>query len=149
MSAQLSLWDPSGPSPDPGASVTLSIRESRRARQLILQTLPPRTIEVVVPRGARPGAVESFIREHRDWIDRAGRELVAAYPRPDYRPRCVELAAIGSSVAIHYRDAREGRARYRYDPGRLQLFCAAADHSDAPTLLRRWLIREGRARLEP
>lgn len=48
------------------ASAELVMRESRRARRLFLQLVPPHTLELVVPVGTRPREVQAFVEEHRD-----------------------------------------------------------------------------------
>jgi predicted metal-dependent hydrolase len=129
--------------------VSFSIRESRRARQLILQALPPRTIELVVPAGMRARTVDRFVREHAGWIARASAELVAMYPEPSFRPESIRLEALGEEIAVEYA-ARPGfEGRHRYDPGRLTLYCRRADAADAPQLLQRWLVGQGRRLLKP
>lgn len=149
MTAQLRLWDRdnTGLAGDP--RVVLSIRESRRARQLILQALPPRTVELVVPRGVRADVIRSFVREHQAWIDRAGAEMLAAYPEPDLKPDSIELRATGERIAICYLSATSGRSRFRCSDGELRLHCAAPGHADGLPLLRRWLLEQGRRVLKP
>jgi len=149
MGAQLTLLSRSEPTLESDSRVALSIRESLRARQLIIQVLPPRTVEVVVPKGMRPGTVESFVNEHRDWICRAGRELVETYPEPDLRPTSIELAAIGATVAVRYLPSANGRTRLVFESDILTLHCADPELTDAPRLLRRWLLAQGRAWLKP
>jgi hypothetical protein len=131
------------------ARVALSIRESPRARQLILQVLPPRTVEVVVPKGMRPDSVESFVRDHRDWIRRAGRALLETYPEPDFRPTSVLLLAVDRNVAVNYYPTNGEKPHFRYDAGNLRLYCANGSSADAPMLLRRWLLKQGSVHLKP
>ncbi|HEX5419015.1 MAG TPA: hypothetical protein VFY39_03380, partial [Gammaproteobacteria bacterium] len=57
----------------------LLVRESRRARRLFLQLVPPHTLELVVPVGTRPKTVEAFVREHSDWIARARSQVETRY----------------------------------------------------------------------
>jgi len=149
MGAQLRLWDRDTTPVTDHAGLVLAIRESARARQLILQALPPRTVEVVVPRGMRSEIVQSFICEHRDWIDRAGSELVAAYPDAEFRPERIVLAAIGESVSVRYHEASGTRSRHSYVPGELDLYCPAGDNLVYATLIRRWLLEQGRRVLRP
>lgn len=80
MGAQLPLLSGGDTALADDARVALSIRESLRARHLILQVLPPRTVEVVVPKGMRPDSVQTFVRDHRDWIRRAGRGIARELP---------------------------------------------------------------------
>lgn len=149
MSAQLRLWGGDTTTLGRDSRVVLSIRESRRARQLILQVLPPRTIEVVVPLGARPRVVESFLTEHRSWIEHARRELVDAYPEPELMPESIDLRAIGECVAIEYLESRGQSMRYRYQDGMLSLYGTGGDEDGTLRLLRRWLLGRGRELLAP
>lgn len=149
MGAQLPLLSSGDTALETDARVALSIRESLRARHLILQVLPPRTVEVVVPKGMRPDTVQTFVHDHRDWIRRAGRELLETYPEPQFRPSEIELPAIDQTVSVNYGESEGRKAHYRYAAGGLNLFCAADDFADAPKLLRRWLLKQGSAELKP
>lgn len=147
--AQLRLWTRNDTRLAADPRVTLCIRESRRARQLILQAVPPRTIELVVPKGVRAQTIQDFVREHRVWIDRAGSELLQAYPESTLRPESIVLAAVGDEVAVRYHAATGAEARYRYASGVLNLYCGRGDESDAPLLLRRWLLARAGRTLRP
>jgi len=149
MGTQLDLWTHNAPQPVAGTGVALAIRESRRARQLILQALPPRTVEIVVPKGMRSEVVERFIRDHRGWIDRAGAEMLAAYPDPDLKPATIDLRAVGEQIRVRYVAAGHAAGRYRMADGGLSLHCREPAHADSPELLRRWLLEQGRLRLRP
>jgi hypothetical protein len=149
MGAQLPLLSGRERTLESDPRVALSIRESLRARHLIIQVLPPRTVEVVVPKGMGPGTVESFVNEHREWIRRAGRELIETYPEPEFRPGSIELAALGRNVPVRYLPRAGGRARFVFEPDALSLHCRDPEFGDAPGLLRRWLLQLGRAELQP
>lgn len=149
MSTQIGLWRRDEFRFEPHTGVVFTIRESGRARHLRLQTLPPRTVELVVPKGFRADIVRDFVREHRDWIDRAGREMISRYPEPDLRPTTIELRAIDQAVAVRYRIASGARTHFRYRPGELDLFCRDPGHADCSGLLRRWLLGEARRVLRP
>jgi predicted metal-dependent hydrolase len=149
MGIQLELWTQHQAPAHRSSPVSLAIRESRRARQLILQALPPRTVEIVVPQGMRSEIVQQFIREHRSWIDRAGAEMLEAYPEPELKPGLIELAALDAQVAVRYFDADTERPCYRYHGHELKLYCAEPSHADSPLLLRRWLLEQGRRWLRP
>lgn len=148
MGAQLPLLSGSESTLKGDARVALAIRESPRARHLIIQVLPPRTVEVVVPKGMGPRSVQSFVREHGDWIRRAGRELIEAYPEPEFRPAAIDLAAIGLTVPVRYLTT-DGRPRFVFEAGQLTLHCGDAAFTNSPALLRRWMLGQGRAELKP
>ena len=107
---------------DGALEMDLTVRESPRARRLILQLVPPHTLVVVVPRGTRPRAVEEFVRANRDWIERARSAVAARHGRDrETLPRRIWLAAIGREVEVSY-DRQQ---------------------------LRSWILREARIHLEP
>jgi predicted metal-dependent hydrolase len=129
--------------------IEFSIRESRRASRLSLRTRPPRTVELVVPRGLRPEIVEAFVRRHRDWIDRAGRTLIRNCPETELRPTTIDLRAIGQTVAVRYEPAAGERRLYSRHGEQLTLHCRRRDLRDHPRLLRSWLLDEAARVLEP
>lgn len=147
---QLGLLDDTDSFGAGSAGNGLTVRESRRARHLILQVVPPRTLEVVVPRGTRPKDVESFILENRDWIERAKREL-AFEPlgkRKKY-PTTIRLAAIDETVRVRYEHDPLDRPSWRCLGHELTLFCRESGFGDAKELLRSWLLARGREYLKP
>jgi predicted metal-dependent hydrolase len=149
MDAQLSLLSGGDTALADDGRVALSIRESLRARHLILQVLPPRTVEVVVPKGMRPDSVQSFVRDHSEWIRRAGRELIDNYPEPEFRPARIAFPAIDRQVPVKYQPTDRGKAYFRDDAVTLTLHCAEGHAGDAAALLRRWLLKQGSRHLKP
>jgi predicted metal-dependent hydrolase len=59
---------------------TYRIRESRRTRRARISVLDAGAVEVVVPPGTSAIWIESFVDEHRDWIDQR-LAAVAGLPR--------------------------------------------------------------------
>jgi predicted metal-dependent hydrolase len=147
MNAQLSLLHDANAALGTDSPVKLSIRESRRARRLILQAVPPRTVEVVVPRGMRPASIQAFVSKHRDWIARAGAELIEAYPEEDLQPATIELRAIDEDLTLRYLAALSGTSSIRRAGSELQL--RSAGPMSWQPLLRRWLLAQGTRVLKP
>ncbi|HTJ15990.1 MAG TPA: YgjP-like metallopeptidase domain-containing protein, partial [Steroidobacteraceae bacterium] len=52
-----------------------TVRVSGRARRLSVRVYPGGRVEVVVPPGASPAAVQKFIGTHRQWIQRRVQDL--------------------------------------------------------------------------
>lgn len=129
--------------------IELSIRESRRASRLSLRARPPRTVELVVPRGLRPEIVDAFVRRHRDWIDRAGRAMLRDCPETELRPDAIDLKAIGETLSLRYVHAAGERSLYVRRGSLLTLHCRQPDLADYARLLRRWLLDEGSRVLKP
>lgn len=132
------------------ASAELVMRESRRARRLFLQLVPPHTLELVVPVGTRPREVQAFVEEHRDWIDRARQHVRTRYLGDrELLPSRIRLRAIDLEVHVRYRRSATGRARSRVVGNELHVETVHADHRDARAVLRAWLLDEARAHLKP
>lgn len=150
MTEQLRLLDDSSARPWSSEAEPLVIRESRRARRLILQLIPPYTLELVVPRGTRPGEVEAFLAESRAWLDRARLEMQSRYPDAQQGlPDRVDLTAIGRQWQVEFLHDATVRPRRRVYDDRLELTVPKADHRSACYLLRQWLMSEARRHLKP
>lgn len=150
MAEQLGLLDPPDLASRHGSGLLLAIRESSRARHLILQVIPPGTVEVVVPRGTRPQDVRTFVDEHRCWIEQAGDALKSQFRGEDVAlPRSIDLAAVERSFAVSYEHDPRARPAWRVEGRTLVLRCADEAFEDADSLLRRWLMRQGREHLKP
>jgi predicted metal-dependent hydrolase len=149
VQVQLGLLDEAPASGADSVGNGLTVRESKRARHLILQLVPPHTLEVVVPRGTRPREIEAFVVENRRWIERTRQELAQRFgPDGLGNPDRIELAALGETFEVVYEHGLD-RARWRSRGNRLTLGCRDPDFADAPPLLRAWLIEVGRRHLKP
>ncbi|MFL2547082.1 MAG: M48 family metallopeptidase [Candidatus Rariloculaceae bacterium] len=150
MSEQLNLLE-DGPTPSwHSHGQPVSIRESRRAKRLILQMIPPCTLEVVVPRGTRPRDVEIFLRENQNWIDRAQHELRERYPESRLvLPELIELPAIGRRWDVRYTSMSGARPRLRHHYEHLELTTPDSREDEIRGLLREWLLEQGRRYLKP
>jgi predicted metal-dependent hydrolase len=117
---------------------------------LTLRLLPPHTLELVVPRGTRAAEVTAFVNAHREWIEQARRELAAGGPRrAEGLPTRIELAAIGESWDVVYRQEPESRPRCRVHATRLEVVTRHASRGDAPDSLRGWLLDQADYHLAP
>jgi len=149
MPQQLRLLDDQRP-PTLVASGELVMRESRRARRLFLQLVPPHTLELVVPVGTRPRDVQAFVEEHRDWIERARAHVKTRYSGDrELLPSSVTLRALGLRYGVRYRHVQGRRPRRKVAGQALLIETEYADHRDARGLLREWLLDEARAHLKP
>ncbi len=149
MGEQLGLFDARGAQPIT-AQTPLRIRESRRARRLTLRLLPPHTLELVVPRGAKVAEVAAFVHTHRAWIESARREIASHYPvAPASAPTRVDLVAIGRSWDVDYARESASRARCRASGQSLQVVTTAGGRRNAETALRTWLLAQAKTHLVP
>lgn len=107
---QLALLDESAVAPE-----TWRVRPSARARRLAVRVLPGGVVEIVVPRGTRPQAVQQFVTRHRNWIDRKVVQYQPAEPVPsDGLPEHIAFTASGQDFGVRYREA-PGSPRLQQD----------------------------------
>jgi predicted metal-dependent hydrolase len=133
-SSQLQLFDTRN------AADRWTVRVSGRARRLSVRVYPGGRVEVVVPPGASPAAVEKFIGTHRQWIHRRVEDLSTAAAIDDSRPASIKLPAIGRHYAVEYEHSGEGAARVRV-AGENLLIVSGPLHNERAIVaaLRDWL----------
>jgi predicted metal-dependent hydrolase len=135
MSPQLQLFD------SRSAADRWTVRTSKRARRLSVRVYPGGKVEVVVPPGASPAAVQKFVGVHRQWIDRRVEDLSTAAPAAaETRPASIKLPAIDRHYAVEYRHSAERSARVRVVSENL-LLVQGPLHNDRTinSALQRWL----------
>jgi predicted metal-dependent hydrolase len=133
-SPQLQLFD------SRSAADSWTVRVSGRARRLSVRVYPGGRVEVVVPPGASPAAVQKFIGTHRQWIHRRVEDLSTAAAIDNSRPASIKLPAIGQHYAVEYEHAGDDSARARV-VGENLLVVSGPLHNDRAiaALLRSWL----------
>jgi len=147
---QLRLLDDDKPQPVSDGDCQMVIRESRRAKSLMLQMLPPYTLEVVVPRGTKPRAVKKFIDDNHRWIEKARSELRAMYPAERIAPpREIMFAAVGARWDVSYVASGGAKSRLRSSRDTLVIESATPDEPEVCELLRQWLLSQARVHLKP
>lgn len=150
MIEQLRLLDDDKPKPVSDGGCQMVIRESRRAKSLILQMLPPYTLEVVVPRGTKPRAVKKFIDENHLWIEKAQSELRALYPAERTAPPTeIAFAAVGARWDVSYTQGGGRKSRLRSTSNSIVIETEAPDDQEVYELLRKWLLAQARIHLKP
>ena len=106
-----------------------TVRVSGRARRLSVRVYPGGRVEVVVPPGASPAAVQKFVGTHRQWIHRRVADLstAAAVDRLELAgdPQRPEVAAI---VRQGVPDQRVHRIVDPLEPGHPGDLALVADH---------------------
>jgi predicted metal-dependent hydrolase len=126
-----------------------SLRESRRARHVILRAVPGLGLEVVVPPGFDRRELPRILDGKRSWIERALRRLPFDATTPDAPPALPErldLSAVGLSYSVHVLDAPD-RAKLTENAGRLLL--RGGDEAGRLTALRTWVQAKAREQLAP
>jgi hypothetical protein len=141
---QLSLW-----SAEADGSAW-QVRVSERARRLSIRVHAGGKVEIVVPRWARAGAVERFVRRHSGWVERKIAELSAGSPALRAPlPHSIAFTATGESLAVVTRPAGGHPEVSELAPGRIEISGDLARLRDAQRALQTWLIGRARATLVP
>lgn len=134
MPPQLQLFD------SRSAADRWTVRVSGRARRLSVRVYPGGRVEVVVPPGASPAAVQKFVGAHRQWIHRRVEDLSTAAAVDESRPASIKLPAISRHYAVEYEHSAERSARVRV-AGENLLIVRGPLHNDRAiaSALCRWL----------
>jgi predicted metal-dependent hydrolase len=128
--------------------LTYAVRESRRARRLLLKADPHQGLVVVVPPGYDRGRIPAVLREHAGWI----RAALARMPLAESAgclPEEVELASSGDVLQVTYHWTPSATVTAREAGGGLRVSGRVDDPAACRRALRRWLIRRARRRLPP
>ena len=125
----------------PGDAPGLSVRESGRAKRLLIKVYPRGRVEVVVPKRTRARDVQTFVDEHRDWIEQTRAAFAAKHPpEPFSLPDRVTLAAIGRCFRVAYRSRRHAdTVRFRRHGDLVVLTGNTSDEVQCIAALKRWL----------
>jgi predicted metal-dependent hydrolase len=125
------------------------VRASGRARRLAVRVLPGGLVEIVVPRGTRPRAVEQFVTRHRSWIERTLDLYRPAEGRSaEALPERIHFPATGASWTLRRAEAA-GAPRLCAEAGILTLEGAAGRAALLRHALQRFTMREAHAALGP
>lgn len=125
------------------------VRASQRARRLTVRVFPGGGVEIVVPQGTGPRAVENFVRRYRSWIDRK----VAQY-RPveaatgNGLPEVVRFRFSGDHWRVEYVEA-QGAPRILVEADRLRLIGELSRVALLRHALQRFTMRAAHSMLVP
>lgn len=125
------------------------VQRSRRARYLSVRVTPQTGVTVTLPSGLDEEAIEPFLRQHREWLER---ELLAAEQHPTARqrgrlPPLIELPALQRRVNVRYHEQAVGGVRVTESAGGLRVAGAVRDKPAVCAALCRWLSRLARREL--
>ena len=125
------------------------VRTSDRARRLIVRIVPGGGVEIVVPRGTRPRAVEHFVARYRQWIDRKVAQYQPLVPvARDELPQTIHFRASGDCWIVEQLDAACAM-HAAADNGRLRLVGDRSSSSAARQALQRFMVKHAYAILVP
>ncbi len=127
------------------------MRKSARAKRLSIKVFPRGRVEVVVPRRTSARAVQDFVDENHDWIQRARASFAKNYtPDSAALPSMIRLPSIDRQIIVRYKpDNQSDTVRFREAHGMLTLSGATADRAKCIQALRRWLSATARRSFRP
>ncbi len=127
-----------------GETITVRVRESRRARTTRLIVGPRRPLEIIVPSGVSSEDIDAFLESKRRWIEAkiaASREIAARPPKLGLElPGAAWVA--GGPLPVERLNGRRPIAELR--DGRLLV---RGRDGQATAALERWYRREARRRI--
>ena len=129
------------------------IRESKKAKRVILKMSPQMELEVVIPRGYDRGRIPGLVAAKSEWIEKTGRKLSARQPMDADRcfpPDRIHFRALDRVVVVACRPEPGSALSLRETgPDRLTVE-GRLDHQDGlRLLLQDWLKYQGRLHLIP
>ncbi len=142
--AQLGLLDDAAQ-----PEVAWRVRASERARRLAVRVLPGGFVEIVVPRGTRPRAVEQFVSRHRRWIERTlDQYRPAGSAASSQLPERLHFAATGRSYDLRYAGGT-GAPKLALGEHAITITGAADRPARLRHALQRFTMREAHVALGP
>ncbi|GAB6175262.1 SprT family zinc-dependent metalloprotease [Desulfobaculum senezii] len=144
---------PKAQTPSPTPLPDYTVRESARAKRVILRVTPRSGLEIVVPRGFDTSRVPGIVADKAEWL----RQTFARLERrgivpgaPVAAPDALHLCAVGETWRLEFVERETPNSRVRQSgPGRLLVTTGRDGNEGARTAVRRWLQARGRAVLVP
>ena len=130
-----------------------TIRESSKAKRVILKISDRHGLEVVIPQGFNRKQVPQIIREKREWIEKALRQFKHAgtiSAPPPKLPETIHFKALNLDYQIEYLPvAIPFLELLHLNQCRLRISGKISDFQGCQELLKRWLQHQGRVHLIP
>jgi predicted metal-dependent hydrolase len=136
-------------------SIAYRLRESPRARHVLLRVTLHDGFEVIVPRGFDVTTIPAVLARHAAWIqsalERTAQQRRGAQPAPVWEiPPQIELPAVGITWEVSGRETEGGWVAVRTaSPTRLEMAGQITDESTCRKALARWLVRQAQEHLTP
>jgi hypothetical protein len=130
-----------------------SIRESLKAKRVILKISVHNGLEIVIPRGFSQKRIPQIINDKKDWIERAFRKIeqkrqIATNPRE--LPTAIDFLSIDRSFEVEYFSDREKPLELsQVNDSLIKISGDSANIEGCRYLLKHWLQYQGRIHLTP
>jgi predicted metal-dependent hydrolase len=130
-----------------------SIRESPKAKRVILKISARHGLEVVIPRGFDRKQLPRIIHEKRAWIEQALRKInhpATVSAQPQKLPEAIHFKAVNLEFQVEYVPvAVPFLELIHLNQSRLRMSGKISDPQGCRDLLKRWLQHQGRVHLIP
>ena len=132
-----------------GTKIEYTLRESRRAKRVILR-VGVKGLEVVVPRRFGRRQLPDIIEDHRDWIEK---ELQRIQESPAVvAPQSINLLSIGNTWEVDYQALASSNDQFSVKENAANGLLVQGDVDDVPgvsLVLIEWLQGKAHAHLVP
>lgn len=130
------------------------VKESARARRVLLRIMPDCGLVVTVPKGFDRSRISQILADNRNWIERhLGEEaLDGSLASPEnLLPAEITFQANGENWRVRYIKTSDNRLRLTSDLDRREIELAGdiSDHANCCHLLKQWLRDQGQRILLP
>ena len=129
-----------------GLSVGYILRESTRAKRVIIKVWPSNQVEVVVPKGFNPSRLPDILKRQSEWI--SSQKNKYRQMRKSLRPDTINLRAINQAWKVHYvKESTETLSITENPDLTLMVRGQVDDAISIARILNQWLHRKARTML--
>ncbi|MGV8073170.1 MAG: M48 family metallopeptidase [Syntrophobacteraceae bacterium] len=136
-----------------GINPAFTIRESKKARRVLLKISRKSGLEVVIPVGFDRKRIPGILAEKNEWIQEASRRLndeIASRPESPTLPESIHLRAVGKRFTVQYISWNKGTFQLAQSgDSTIEVRGDAAKTDVCRHLLNRWLKYQGQIHLLP
>lgn len=130
-----------------------TVRESKKARKVILKLTPGQRLEVIVPLGFNRERTAEIVAGKSAWIEKTVREMKERdkrRPPSDLPPPTIEFPAVKQRYELRLKPGINGKMELvDLNDGHLFLIGDHRQQELVSQALHRWLIRKGKKYLSP
>jgi len=127
-----------------------SIRESPRAKRVILRISAPGRLEVVVPLGFERKKVEKIVEAKRAWIEKTLKKLETGPEPSSALPESITLTAVDKVFSVLYQPGETDVLELVYSGDSVVRIAGRLGQAETCRfLLHKWLQHQGRIHLIP
>ena len=129
-----------------GPSAGYNLRESTRAKKVIIKVCPSNRVEVVVPKGFNPSRLPDILKRQSEWI--SSQKNKYRQMRKSLRPDTINLRAINQVWRVHYgKESTETLSVTEIPDLTLMVRGQVDDAISIARILNQWLHRKARTML--